>query len=177
MRRVEAVVGADAIREINLERALAPGGRRGARHAIRQRAVERARQLVERVKRLESEQGRRAKERRASRPGRSPPRPGRSTASAWSTTTLDAGTSSAAARRRTSPTAGSQRRRGRGPRQRAGREGAARRGVQSKRLVVAGVTAPELLEPAAAIVGGGAGGKPGLAFSGGPKRRAPSTRP
>jgi putative Holliday junction resolvase len=32
-----------------------------------------------------------------------------------------------------------------------------------------GVSAPELLKPAAQIVGGGAGGKPGLAFSGGPK--------
>jgi hypothetical protein len=32
-----------------------------------------------------------------------------------------------------------------------------------------GITAPELLKPAAELVGGGAGGKPGLAFSGGPK--------
>ena len=38
----------------------------------------------------------------------------------------------------------------------------------SKNLVARGVTAPELLEPAAKLVGGGAGGKPTLAFSGGP---------
>ena len=36
-------------------------------------------------------------------------------------------------------------------------------------LVSKGVTAPALLDPAAKIVGGGAGGKPTLAFSGGPK--------
>jgi alanyl-tRNA synthetase len=34
------------------------------------------------------------------------------------------------------------------------------------------VTAPVLLEPAAKIVGGGAGGKPNLAVSGGPKWEA-----
>ena len=39
----------------------------------------------------------------------------------------------------------------------------------SPNLVARGVTAPELLRPAADLVGGGAGGKPGLAFSGGPK--------
>jgi alanyl-tRNA synthetase len=32
-----------------------------------------------------------------------------------------------------------------------------------------GVTAPLLLEPAGEIVGGSSGGKPGLAFSGGPR--------
>ena len=44
---------------------------------------------------------------------------------------------------------------------------AARRTSQAR-----GVTAPALLDPAAKIVGGGAGGKPGLAFSGGPKGEA-----
>ncbi len=39
----------------------------------------------------------------------------------------------------------------------------------SKNLVARGITAPALLDPAAKIVGGGAGGKPELAFSGGPK--------
>ncbi len=37
----------------------------------------------------------------------------------------------------------------------------------SKPLVERGVTAPALLEPAAAAIGGGAGGKPGLGFAGG----------
>jgi alanyl-tRNA synthetase len=39
----------------------------------------------------------------------------------------------------------------------------------SPNLQARGVTAPALLDPAAKIVGGGAGGKPGLAFSGGPR--------
>ena len=42
----------------------------------------------------------------------------------------------------------------------------------SPNLQARGVTAPALLDPAAKIVGGGAGGKPGLAFSGGPKGEA-----
>jgi alanyl-tRNA synthetase len=42
----------------------------------------------------------------------------------------------------------------------------------SKNLQARGVIAAELLDPAATIVGGGAGGKPGLAFSGGPKGEA-----
>jgi alanyl-tRNA synthetase len=37
----------------------------------------------------------------------------------------------------------------------------------TKALVDRGVTAPRLLEPAARILGGRAGGKPGLAFGGG----------
>ena len=41
--------------------------------------------------------------------------------------------------------------------------------ASSKILIGRGVTAPALLEPAGKIVGGGAGGKPNLAFSGGPK--------
>ncbi|MGZ8593012.1 MAG: DHHA1 domain-containing protein, partial [Actinomycetota bacterium] len=39
----------------------------------------------------------------------------------------------------------------------------------TKNLQARGVVAPELLAPAAELVGGGAGGKPGLAFSGGPR--------
>ena len=42
-------------------------------------------------------------------------------------------------------------------------------GAASSNLVSRGVTAPALLEPAGKIVGGSAGGKPNLAFSGGPR--------
>lgn len=42
----------------------------------------------------------------------------------------------------------------------------------SNNLLSRGVTAPELLEPAGKIVGGSAGGKPNLAFSGGRKGEA-----
>ena len=48
--------------------------------------------------------------------------------------------------------------------------------ASTKHLIGRGVTAPVLLEPAAKIVGGGAGGKPNLAVSGGPRGR-PSRRP
>ncbi len=41
--------------------------------------------------------------------------------------------------------------------------------ASSPNLQARGVRATDLLDPAAKIVGGGAGGKPGLAFSGGPK--------
>ena len=41
--------------------------------------------------------------------------------------------------------------------------------ASTKNLIARGATAPALLEPAAKIVGGGKGGKPNLAFSGGPK--------
>ena len=42
----------------------------------------------------------------------------------------------------------------------------------SRPLVDRGVTAPALLEPAAAAIGGGAGGKPGLGFAGGKRAEA-----
>ena len=57
MRRVEALVGPDALREINIERALLRGvvDALGATDATA--AADRARQVVEKVKRLESELG------------------------------------------------------------------------------------------------------------------------
>jgi alanyl-tRNA synthetase len=42
----------------------------------------------------------------------------------------------------------------------------------SKRMMERGVTAPQLLELAAKQVGGGAGGKPNMAFAGGPNGAA-----
>ena len=57
MRRVEALVGPDALREINAERALLHGVAEALGSTDPRAAVERARQLVERVKRLESELG------------------------------------------------------------------------------------------------------------------------
>src|SRR5918996_1291033 len=66
MRRVEAVVGAEALREINAEREWL----RAVAEALGtdpKTAAERVRQLVERVKRLESEQGKKDKDRRRER--------------------------------------------------------------------------------------------------------------
>jgi alanyl-tRNA synthetase len=42
----------------------------------------------------------------------------------------------------------------------------------SPSLAERGVTAPALLEQAAAVIGGGAGGKPGLGFAGGKRADA-----
>ncbi len=57
MRRVEALVGPDALREINAERALLQGLVTTLGSTDPASAMERARQLVERVKRLETELG------------------------------------------------------------------------------------------------------------------------
>ena len=57
MRRVEALVGPDALREINAERALLRGLVDTLGSTDPASAIDRARQLVERVKRLETELG------------------------------------------------------------------------------------------------------------------------
>jgi alanyl-tRNA synthetase len=168
MRRVEAVVGADALREINLEREWL----RGVAEALGSDpsgALERARQLVERVKRLESEQGRKDKERQRERAAeiaagahdvagvrlvvRSEdlPADGLRTLALDLANRLEHGSGAAVV-------LGS------------GHGGKALLvAACSKNLQARGVSAPELLRPAAELVGGGAGGKPGLAFSGGPR--------
>ncbi len=168
MRRVEAVVGPEALREINAERewlrAVA-----GALGTDPRNAAERARQLVERVKRIESEQGKKDKEQQ------------RGVAEQLATATrvvdgirLVASEHDAEAdelralaqdvvNRLEDPE-------GAAVVLASGRGGKALLvAAVSPNLVARGVTAPELLRPAADLVGGGAGGKPGLAFSGGPK--------
>jgi alanyl-tRNA synthetase len=57
MRRVEALVGPDALREINAERALLDGLVAALGSKDPQAAIERATRLTEKVKRLESELG------------------------------------------------------------------------------------------------------------------------
>jgi alanyl-tRNA synthetase len=168
MRRVEAVVGPDALREINLEREWL----RAVAEALGtdpESVAERARQLVERVKRLESEQGKKEKEQLRGRAGELA-NAAREVAGARLVTLAhdaEAGELRALAQdvanRLENP------------------QGAAvvlASGRGGKALVVAactanlqdrGVTAPLLLEPAGEIVGGSSGGKPGLAFSGGPR--------
>jgi alanyl-tRNA synthetase len=168
MRRVEALVGPEALREINLEREVLravaevlgtdPGG-----------AADRARQLVERLKRLESEQGKKDRdqlkvvaERLAS--SHAVVAGAKLVAQQQDSAADDLrGLAQEVANRLENP---------------AGAAVVLATGRGGKALLVAaasanlqarGVTAPELLDPAARIVGGGAGGKPGLAFSGGPK--------
>jgi alanyl-tRNA synthetase len=167
MRRVEAVVGADAIREINLEREWL----RAVAEALGtdpKTAAERARQLVERVKRLESEQGKKDKDQR------------KRAAQELAAAAGDVGGVRLVAQAHDAPAdelralaqdVASQLE---GPGGAAVVLGSGQNGkallvaATSKNLLERGVSAPELLDPAATIVGGGAGGKPGLAFSGGP---------
>jgi alanyl-tRNA synthetase len=168
MRRVEAVVGAEALREINAEREWL----RGVAEALGTdptTAAERARQLVERVKRLESEQGKKDKDQR------------KQTAQELTGAVRDVGGARLVARAHDAPAEelralaqdiASQLE---GPGGAVVVLGSAQDGkallvaATSKSLVERGVSARELLDPAAELVGGGAGGKPGLAFSGGPK--------
>jgi alanyl-tRNA synthetase len=168
MRRVEAVVGPEAIREINLERDLLRAIAE-VLGADLQGALERARHYVERVKQLEAEQGRKDREQQ------------RTVAEQLASASADVGGARLVARQHDAPAdelralAQDLANRLENP------DGAAvvlGTGQEGKALLVAaaspnlqarGVTAPALLDPAAKIVGGGAGGKPGLAFSGGPK--------
>jgi alanyl-tRNA synthetase len=168
MRRVEAVVGAEALREINAEREWL----RAVAEALGtdpKTAAERARQLVERVKRLESEQGKKDKDQR------------KQTAQELTRAVRDVGGVRLVAQAHDAPAdelralaqdVASQLE---GPGGSAVVLGSAQDGkallvaAASRSLVERGVSAPELLDPAAKLVGGGAGGKPGLAFSGGPK--------
>jgi alanyl-tRNA synthetase len=168
MRRVEAVVGAEALREINAEREWL----RAVAEALGtdpKNAAERARQLFERVKRLESEQGKKDKDQR------------KQDAEELAEAARDVGGVRLVARAHDAPAdelralaqdVASQLE---GPKGAAVVLGSAQDGkallvaATSKNLIERGVLAPELLDPAAKLVGGGAGGKPGLAFSGGPK--------
>jgi alanyl-tRNA synthetase len=171
MRRVEAVVGPDALREINRDREWL----RAVAEALGtdpESAAERARQLVERVKRLESEQGK--KDREALR---AVAEQLASSAGEVAGTRLVARQHDAAAEELRA-LAQDVANRLENPDGAAvvlatGQGGKALLvAACSKNLVARGVTAPALLDRAGKIVGGSAGGKPNLAFSGGPKGKA-----
>jgi alanyl-tRNA synthetase len=171
MRRVEAVVGADALREINVERE--------ALRAVAEilgtdpkGALERARQLVDRLKRLESEQGKKEKERQR-RLAEELTRAARDVDGARLVVTSHDATADEL--RALAPDVANR------LESRGGAAVVLGSGQGGKALLVAavsknlqgrGIEAPQLLEPAARIVGGGKGGKPGLAFSGGPRGEA-----
>ena len=171
MRRVEAVVGSDALREINLEREWlrAVAETLGTEPKA---ATERVRQLVERVKRLESEQGKKDREAQRER-----------AAEIAAAAREVSGVRLVTRREDLAPDALRALARDVVNRLENG-QGAAvvlGSGEGGKALLVAacsknlqerGVTADELLAPAAELVGGGKGGKPGLAFSGGPRGEA-----
>lgn len=167
MRRVEALVGPDALREINVERELLRAVVDALGAGDPRSAPERARHLLERVKQLESELG---KIRRHEATGLAEQIADR--AAPVSGVPLVASIQDGEA--------DELRRLAQGAVNRLEGDGGAAvvlgtgRGGKallvaacSKNLVARGVTAPELLEPAAKAVGGGAGGKPILGFAGG----------
>jgi alanyl-tRNA synthetase len=168
MRRVEAVVGPDALREINLEREWL----RAVAEALGtdpETAAERARQLVERVKRLESEQGKKEKEQLRGRAEELAASAKEVAGARLLATSHDAEAGELRvlaqdlANRLENPG-------GAAVVLATARGGTALVvGASSANLQARGVTAPGILEPAGDIVGGSSGGKPGLAFSGGPK--------
>ena len=168
MRRVEALVGPDALREINMERDLL--------YAIARElgtdpkgALERARHYAERVKELESELGKQAKRELMDRAEQLASGARVVEGANLVTAAVDANADELralaqdVANRLESPD-------GAAVVLGTGQGGKALLvAATTKNLIARGVTAPALLEPAAKIVGGGKGGKPNLAFSGGPK--------
>ena len=171
MRRVEALVGPDALREINMERDLLLA----IAHELGtdpKGALERARHYAERVKQLESELGSLAKQELKQR-GEQLAVAARVVDGAKLVTAqvdTDADELRALAQdvvNRLENPEGAAVVLGTGQGGKALLVAAS-----TKNLIARGVTATALLEPAATIVGGGAGGKPNLAFSGGPKGEA-----
>jgi len=168
MRRVEALVGPDALREINMERDLL--------HAIARElgtdpkgALERARHYAERVRELESELGKQAKRELMDRAEQLASGARVVEGAKLVTAAVDADADELRA------LAQDMANRLEAPDGAAVVLGTGQGGkallvaASTKNLIARGVTGPDLLEPAAKIVGGGKGGKPNLAFSGGPK--------
>jgi alanyl-tRNA synthetase len=169
MRRVEALVGPDALKEINLERDLLQAVVQALGAGDPRSAPERARQLLEQVKRLESELGKIRRQEVQAR------------IEELARTAVPVG--GALLVTAVLPVAADELRElAQGVVGRLEAEGGAAAvlgsdaegkaliaAACSPRLVARGVTAPALLERAAKQIGGGAGGKPTLGFAGGPR--------
>jgi alanyl-tRNA synthetase len=165
MRRVEALVGPDALREINAERELLRALVEALGSKDPTAALEHARRVVEENKRLKNELGRFSQQRVA---GRVEELAGAAVSHdgvrlVHSVVDADADTLRDLAQKTVEKLGGDA----------AVVLGSAQGGKAllvaacSKPLTERGVTAPALLERAAAVIGGGAGGKPGLGFAGG----------
>ncbi len=172
MRRVEALVGPDALREINAEGALLQGLVTALGSTDPASAIERARQLVERVKRLETELGKLRQGDVASRVDQIVERATQIDGARLVSTLEEVDADEL--RELAQKVVGKLESDGGA----AVVLGSAINGKAlivaacSKRLVERGVTAPDLLKLAARQVGGGAGGKPNMAFAGGPNGAA-----
>ncbi len=169
MRRVEALVGPDALREVNAERALLDDVLDALQVGERHAAPERIRELLELNRRLQSELGKIRKREVASR------------AEQLAASALDAAgarlvtlreDADADALRELAQVAVGRLENAGGAAVVLG-SGLGGRALLvaacSRSLVARGVTARQLLEPAARAVGGGAGGKDILGTAGGPK--------
>jgi alanyl-tRNA synthetase len=168
MRRVEALVGPDAVREINLEHDLLVSVAE-ALGTDPKNALERARHYVRRVRELEAELEKQAKAEQKERAGElaDGARALDGTRLVVAEVDADADELRALAQDVATRLEGAD---GAAVVLGTGRGGKALLvGACSPNLVAKGVTGPALLDPAAKIVGGGAGGKPTLAFSGGRK--------
>jgi alanyl-tRNA synthetase len=171
MRRVEALVGPDAIHEINLEHDLLAAVAE-ALGTDPKGALERARHYVQRVKELEGELERQARADQKERAGELATTARAVDGAKLIVAEVDADADELRA------LAQDLANRLEGPDGAAvvlgtGRGGKALLvGACSPNLVARGLTGPTLLDPAAKIVGGGAGGKPTLAFSGGRRGEA-----
>ncbi|MEX1047114.1 MAG: alanine--tRNA ligase [Actinomycetota bacterium] len=167
LRRIEALVGPDALKEVNLERRLLQEVVRELGAGDPAAAPERARKLVERLKQLESAQGKLQKEQVS---GLSEHVAARHSVVAGvrlvnSLQEGDADQLRALAQEAVGRLEGEE---GAAVVLGSAEDGRALLvAALSKNLVSRGVNAPQLLEPAAKAVGGGAGGKPTLAFAGG----------
>ncbi len=165
MRRIEALVGPDALREINAERELLRGIVAALGSTEPAAALEHARRVVEENKRLKNELGRLAQQQAAARVDEivASARQVDGVRLVHTVTDADADALRDLAQRAVGKLGGES----------AVVLGSA---LGGKALLVAacspalserGITAPALLEQAASVIGGGAGGKPGLAFAGG----------
>jgi len=168
MRRIEALVGPDALRHVNAEHRLLEEVAAALGAGDPGQAPERARRAIERIKQLESELGKIRKGDRASLvdtlAARAMPVDGVSLVVA----TLP-GEDADGLRELAQALRSRLERDGPGAAVLGNADGgrALLVAAATPALVQRGVTAPALLEPAARAVGGGAGGKPILAFAGG----------
>ncbi len=172
MRRIEALVGPDALREINVERRLLEEVVAALGGGDARDAPERARQVIDRIKRLESELG---KIRKGDVAALVQDIAGRASQVAGVQLVASLHDADAEQMRELAQGAVGRLENESGAAVVLGsRDGGKALVVAacSKNLVARGVTAPLLLEPAARVIGGGAGGKPTLGFAGGPKGEA-----
>jgi alanyl-tRNA synthetase len=172
MRRIEALVGPDAIRHVHAEHRLLEEVVAALGASDPQAAPERARQVLARLKQLESELGKLGKERLRARAeevaGRAAVVAGVRLVAALEEG--DADELRELAQLAVSRLEGDG---GAAVVLGTGRDGRALVvAACSRNLVARGVTAPLLLEPAAGAIGGGSGGKPILGFAGGPRAEA-----